>query len=150
MSTQAPQQAAPTEAAPTTGAAQPTVVPPTAVPAAPSAPASADFFGVSTYGEVIHNEELRALAILGGVQMVRTSVNWNNVEKTKGEDKWGGVDSTLGPLLDNNLTPLVLVLNNAEWAANSPCGPVNDLPAFEQFVRELAARYQGGPDLGHV
>jgi hypothetical protein len=114
------------------------------VPAAPSAPASADFFGVSTNGEVIHNEELRALAILGGVQMVRTSVNWNDIEKTKGEYKWGGADGTLGPLLDNNLTPLVLVLNNAEWASNSPCGPVNDLPAFGVADQLINRRRRAG------
>jgi hypothetical protein len=39
------------------------------------------------------------------------------------------------------MVPLVLIMQNAEWAANTPCGPVNDLPAFEEFVGALARRY---------
>lgn len=137
-------QATPTDVpqttAPATGApAQPTQPPqPTA---APSGNAPTNFFGVNTNGEILYNEQVRSLAILGGVQMVRTSVDWGNIEPEPGKYSWGGPDGTLKPLVDNNLTPLVLILNNAKWAADTPCGPVRDLLAFDKFMRSLAGRY---------
>lgn len=115
-----------------TAAAAPTT-PPVFVPDA--------FFGVSTTGEVTYDPLARDLAIKAGAQMVRTSVHWSSVEKTKGNYDWSSSDSALNLLLDNNLVPLVLIFDNPAWAANTPCGPVNDLEAFVQFVHSLAARY---------
>ena len=144
---------APTEVPPTN--APPAAVP-TDAPAAAAAPPE-NFFGVSTNGEILYNDQLRALAIVGGVQLVRTSVSWDAIEKNKGEYNWKGSDATLKPLFDNNLAPLVMILTNADWASNSPCGPVNDLPAFDQFIRQLATHYPqvrywvlyNEPDNGH-
>jgi hypothetical protein len=73
--------------------------------------------------------------------MVRSSVDWRSIEKTPGENSRGGADGLFKPLADNNFAPLILIMNNPEWAANSPCGPVNDLLAFERFIGALAARY---------
>ncbi len=130
----------PTEPPASTEPPPPTEAPSPTVP--PAVPASPDFFGASTYGEIIHNDQVRALAIVAGVRMVRTSVDWANIEKNKGEFKWGGADGALKPLLENNLVPLVLILNNPEWASNTPCGPVNDLLAFDEFMRALVGRYR--------
>lgn len=141
--TTAPTAQAPTAIAPTE-ISQPTAVPspaPTQVPAPPQARAPEAFFGVNTNGEILYNEQARALAILAGVQMVRTSIGWGNVERNKGEYKWVGADNTIKALVDNHFTPLVLILENPTWASNSPCGPVNDLPAFDQFLRRAVARY---------
>lgn len=127
---------------------EPTDVPPTALPA-PVEPTVAptaftvpdDFFGVNTNGEILFNDQARALAILGGVQMVRESVEWDAVERTQGEYTWNSLDSMFKTLLSNNLAPLVMILNNPKWVATSPCGPVDDLVSFDKFVRTLVARY---------
>jgi hypothetical protein len=145
--TEAPTVAAvPTEVS--TIPAEPTIAP-TEVPAAPvpttapaaAAPAQEHFFGASTYGEILYNDEVRALATLGGVQMVRTSVSWANVEPTKGTYNWDSLDGTVRVLTENNFEPLVLILENPDWAANTKCGPVQDLAGFEAFLRELGTRY---------
>lgn len=124
-------------------AVPPTAVPPTVAPptAAPAAQAPVNFFGASTNGEIIYNDQARALAVLAGVQLVRTSVSWRNVEKVKGTYDWGPTDNLLNALQENNFEPLVLIMNNAEWASNTPCGPVNDLEGFEAFMRALGTRY---------
>ncbi len=142
---QAPTVQAPTDPPSTTEptAESPTAVPPTAVPptAVPAAAPPVNFFGVSTNGELVYNEQARALATLVGVQLVRTSVSWRNVEKVKGTYEWGSTDNLLNTMSEHNFEPLVLILNNAEWASNTSCGPVNDLEGFEAFLRALGTRY---------
>ncbi len=126
--------------------AVPTVPVPTEVPQAP-APAAVtapvNYFGVSTNGEIFYNDEVRALATLAGVQMVRTSVSWADIEATKGSYNWSGADHLYKVLTENNLQPLMLIMKNPSWAANTHCGPVQDLLAFDAFVRELGTRYPG-------
>lgn len=136
--TVAPAQAGATENAPPP---PPTQAPATAVPAAPGSQAPVNYFGASTNGEVIYNEQARALATLAGVQVVRTSVTWANIEKVKGTYDWSSSDNMFKLLTEHNFEPLVLILNNPEWASNTLCGPVNDLEGFEAFVRELGTRY---------
>jgi hypothetical protein len=144
--TQSAQTGAPTDA-PTqipTVAGATLAPPPTAMPAPTQTPMTAaptNYFGISTNGEVITDDQVRALAILGGAQMVRTSVGWNQVEPTKDKYNWNWSDHAVRTLTDNHFEPLVLILDNPAWAATTKCGPVTDLLAFDQFVRKLAARY---------
>lgn len=133
-------------AAPT---AEPTIAPtniPTAEPTATPVPApslaDAGFFGISTNGEVNAKENVRALAILSGARMVRTSVTWQQVEPTPGKFDWRWPDTGFRLLTDNHFEPLVLIMDNAKWGASTKCGPVTDLVAYAQFLRELAARNQ--------
>ncbi len=136
-----PTTAPPPTAPPASETPAPTGVPaPTEAPAAnPPAPAvpPSHYFGASTNGEILYDEKVRALATLAGVQMVRTSAEWASIEKVKGEYDWGGLRATLKTLVENNFAPLVLILENPDWAATTHCGPVNDLAAFDRFVREL-------------
>src|SRR5581483_9162975 len=94
-----------------------------------------DYFGVNSNGEIIYDQQVRALAIVAGVQMVRSSVSWSAIEAKKGKYSWDYFDHEAKTLLENHFTPLFMITNNPPWAANSDCGPGNDLPAFEQFVR---------------
>ncbi|MCC7162360.1 MAG: hypothetical protein IT331_07695 [Anaerolineae bacterium] len=119
-------------------ASVPTAVPPTDVPAAQ---APVNYFGASTYGEIMYNETARALATLAGVQVVRTSVTWGDIEKTRGSFDWDATDHMINTLTEHNFEPLTLILDNPGWASNTLCGPVNDLEGFETFVRELFTRY---------
>lgn len=123
-----------------TAEASPTQVPPTQAPPAVVGVPS-DYFGVNTDGEIYNAAEVRALATVAGVQMVRTSVYWSSVEKKQGTFSWNSFDGTIKTLTENNFAPLVLIMNNPDWAANSPCGPVNDLAAFDSFMHTLVARY---------
>ncbi len=125
---------------------EPTAAPPTAQPVEqPTEPAAAtaqdDFFGVNTNGEILYNDKARALAILGGVQTVRISAEWDGIERKQGEYNWDGTDGVFKTLLSNNLAPLVMILDNPKWVASSQCGPVDDLPSFDRFVRALVGRY---------
>ncbi|HZQ05332.1 MAG TPA: hypothetical protein VFD70_02045, partial [Anaerolineae bacterium] len=128
-------------------ASSPTAQPPAATQSAGpisspgGASAPTDYFGANSNGEIIYNEQARALATVAGVQMVRTSVSWNAIEENKGKYRWDYFDQESKTLLDNHFVPLLMIMHNPKWAANSDCGPVNDLPAFEQFIRTLAQRY---------
>ena len=119
------------------------LLPPTEMPAPTqnAARVPSAYFGANTNGEVITNDQIRALAILGGVQMVRTSVTWKQVEGTAGKYNWSWPDKGFKTLSDNHLEPYVLILENADWAATTKCGPVQDLLAYDKFLRALAARY---------
>lgn len=147
---------APTE--PVLTVASETAAPPsTAAPAASQSMPLADYFGISTNGEVINKDQVRALAILSGAQMVRTSVTWDQVQPNPDEYNWNYPDGAFHILTDNNMEPLVLIMDNAAWGASTKCGPVSDLVAYEQFLRKLAARYPNvkywglynEPDNGH-
>lgn len=124
--------------APTDVAAATQSVPPTT---APASAAPEDYFGANTTGEIVNNQQVRALATLAGVQMVRVGIAWNGIENTKGTYKWDYPDSMFKTLTGNNFVPLVLILGNPAWAASSECGPVNDLLGLEEFIHTLAARY---------
>ena len=80
-----------------------------------------NYFGASTNGELLYNDQLTALAIGAGVQMVRTSVSWNAVEKSKGSYEWGSYDNAFNLLSSNHFDPLVLILYNPASAANTLC-----------------------------
>lgn len=126
-----------------TSAPEATAPPPTAVPptSAPLAQPPKNYFGASTNGEILNDDQVRSLAILAGVQMVRTSILWKGVEKARGSYNWDYPDDAFNRLVTNHFEPLVLILDNPDWAAKTICGPVDDLPAFEAFLSKLAARY---------
>ncbi len=134
----APASASPTAPAP--APASPTA--PAPAPASPTAaPSPSAYFGISSNGEVAENAAIRALVLASGAQMVRTSVAWRQIEPTPGQYDWSSADRALQPLTANRLQPLVLIMNNASWSASTLCGPVADLDAYAQFLRQLAARY---------
>ncbi len=138
-STAAPTQPPSTERSPQRSPAAPTQPLPSPTNPVPSAPTN--YFGVNTNGEILYNDQVRALATVGGVQMVRLSIYWRTIEKTPGAYTWGSSDGLVKTLTENNFAPLVLIEKNPEWAANTPCGPVSDLLALERFIRALVARY---------
>ena len=131
--------AVPTQVVPTDTSA-PSASPPTTALAPPQA-TLADYFGISTNGEVIFDDRVRPLAILSGAQLVRTSVTWQQVEPTPGKYDWSYPDKAFQILTDNNLEPFVLIMDNSNWGATTKCGPVSDLLAYDRFLRALAARY---------
>lgn len=141
VSSPTPALPAPTPSAAATSEAPTATVAATEIPAPALAPPPADFFGVNTNGEILHNEQARALAVVGGVRMVRVAIDWRGIERTQGKYNWGNADAVVKPLLENNFAPYIMIFTNPDWAATTECGPVNDLLAFDQFLRALVARY---------
>jgi hypothetical protein len=86
-----------------------------------------------------------------GVRWVRTSIAWSSVEPfdldltNPANGNWP--DSWFQALVDTyGFTPEVIVWKNPSWAASTTCGPIDQLSEFAQFVRALAARYDGDGD----
>lgn len=125
--------------APTSLTPSPIASPPLA--ASPANPPPQNYFGINTEGEVVNHEMLRPLAAASGAQMMRFIVEWSALEKTAGEYSWESADQVINALTENHFEPLILIMNNPAWAANSTCGPVKDLVAYDRFLRALATRY---------
>ena len=90
--------------------------------------------------------------LLGAPEMVAVgsrwlSVNllWSDVEKTKGQYNWSVPDAAFTKAAQQGLQVIVTVTANPNWAATTTCGPVQDLPAFVEFVRRAVARYSVPP-----
>lgn len=132
--------ASPTAAATAPGAPTATVASSVQPTAAPDA-MPVFYFGASQFGEITRDENIRALATLAGVQLVRTSVYWNQIQRAPDKYDWSTTDKAFEALGENNFVPLAMILENPQWAANAHCGPVNDPLALDRFLRQLAARY---------
>jgi len=135
-STPASTTVAATAPAVSTATAQPSPQP-TARPA--SAPVF--YFGASHFGEIARDEKIRALAKDAGVRMTRTSVYWYRIEPAPDQYDWSSTDQAFKTLGENNFALLGMILDNPQWAASTPCGPVKDPLVLDRFLRRLVARY---------
>lgn len=111
-------------------------------------PASGSLFGVGDTSEfaLAYSPQGMNLAITGGVSALRTSVVWSTIEPVKTSPEhfdWALADGILVPLTNLGFSPLVLILGNPSWAANTPCGPLYDPNDIVAFTRALGARYPG-------
>jgi hypothetical protein len=88
-----------------------------------------------------------------GVPWVGTSIAWSSVEPSDldltnpANGNWP--DGWFQTLVNTyGFTPVVTIWKNPNWAASTPCGPIDrtSLSEFAQFVRALAARYDGDGD----
>jgi len=86
-----------------------------------------------------------------GVRWARTSIAWSSVEPSNldltnpANGNWP--DSWFQTLVNTyGFTLEVIIWKNPSWAASTTCGPINQLSEFAQFVRALAARYDGDGD----
>ena len=105
-------------------------------------------FGISLTNE--HKSHPELVAGLGA-SWARTSVWWDRTEPantTPDNYDWTEPDKDFIALEQLGLTPIVLVLQNPDWAATTSCGPI-DLVSLEEvaeFVAALAERYDGDED----
>jgi hypothetical protein len=80
-------------------------------------------------------------------------VRWAAVEPTPGARNWaalGRTDAEIQLLVNQGLTPIVVVRATPRWAQQIPgsaCGPIKPeaLDAYAAFMRELVARYSQPP-----
>ncbi len=79
-----------------------------------------------------------------GLEVVRVTLRWDQIEVEPGEFRWGRADRLLRALDGRGLAPLVTIWGTPDWA-NSGQGP-NVAPDigddFEGFAREAASRYR--------
>ena len=78
-----------------------------------------------------------------GLEVVRVTVNWYDVERAPGSYSWRRTDALLNALNSRGLDPVVTLWGTPGWA-NEGQAP-NRLPAqasdFANFARTIAARY---------
>ena len=93
-----------------------------------------------------------AASIMGRAcaRWTRTWINWQHIEPTLTEPPtyhWQTVDAMLLSARQAGLEPIFLLGGNAEWAADSFCGPLRPEAeaAFQRFLRDAVARYSVVP-----
>jgi hypothetical protein len=79
-----------------------------------------------------------------GLDAVRVTLRWDQIETTPGSFRWGRADRLLRALRAGKLDPVVTLLGTPGWA-NGEAGP-NVAPSsgvdFASFAREAALRYR--------
>ena len=79
-----------------------------------------------------------------GLDAVRLTIRWDQVEPAPGDYRWGRADRLLGALEDRGLDPVVTLWCTPAWA-NGGAGPnvaPTDGAAFATFTRAAALRYR--------
>jgi hypothetical protein len=91
-----------------------------------------------------------------GARFVRTTLNWNEIEKKPGQYDWTAADRTMKALKAAGMTPLLIVSNAPFPGVYTPgaaiCGPLTPagLAGFEAFLKAAMFRYGANgtiPDL---
>lgn len=119
--------------------------------ARPSADESVtSIFGVHDSGVVGKTDGNTALGRATGSTLIRVAVSWDQFEPTNRtpEKYLWYMDDYFKRLLDAGFRPVVMILNNPKWAANTNCGPIdttdpNIVGEYSQFMNALAGHYSG-------
>ena len=121
------------------------VVPASAPPRAAAAPSFR--FGIQDdawleFGSGSIDQRVATLARLG-VDVVRVTLHWQEIEPTQGEYEWGRDDALLRSLRAHGLTPLVTIWGTPAWAngSRSPNWAPLRSDAMAEFARAAAERY---------
>jgi hypothetical protein len=95
-----------------------------------------------SYGPTTLSERLDRVDALGA-DVVRVTVDWNEVEPRRGAESWGRYDELLNGLHERGIAPLVTLWGTPRWA-NGGRGP-NWAPTskstFAGFARRAAQRF---------
>lgn len=102
--------------------------------------------GVDDGDAVAGDAAALTLAVGSGASWVRVLVHWYLLEPTQGAYDFSSSDAAINDLVNAGLAPLVVLVDNPSWAANTFCGPVdtNDparVQALANMMGALAARY---------
>ena len=99
------------------------------------------------YGIQAHmpgNENGVANAIVGmGFGWVKQQVEWREVEPSKGNFSWGGLDEVVAVANAKGIRVMFSVLRSPAWASAHPDSPPLNFNDYGDFVGALAARYKG-------
>ena len=122
------------------------VVPASAPPQAAAAPGFK--FGIQDdawlgFGPGTVEERVAELQRLG-VDVVRVTIEWHQVETARGQYDWEQEDALLNALRHRGLTPLVTIWGTPAWAngGKAPNWAPRDATAMTEFARAAAQRYR--------
>ena len=78
-----------------------------------------------------------------GVDLVRFTIHWNEVEKVRGKRNWGNADAVLEGLNDRGIAPVVTLYGSPRWAngGRAPNWAPRSGSTFAAFAAAAATRY---------
>ncbi|MDO9066516.1 MAG: cellulase family glycosylhydrolase, partial [Chloroflexota bacterium] len=137
--------ATPTPTPKPTATPVPVVVAPTAAPAPAPATVNNPGFGYGVQAHMLGNDKNRvANSIVGmGFGWVKQQVEWRDVEPSKGNYNWGGLDEVVAVANSKGIRVMFSVLRSPPWASGHADSPPRNFNDFGDFVGALAARYKG-------
>jgi hypothetical protein len=94
------------------------------------------------YGPGTLDERIAELDRIG-VDLVRFTINWNEVEKVRGKRAWGSADAVLVGLRDHGIAPVVTLYGAPRWAnlGRAPSWAPTSGSTFAAFASAAAKRY---------
>jgi hypothetical protein len=105
-------------------------------------------FGAQVYGNTGHGSANLTNIRTSGATWVRVPIGWSTVEpvnRPPSQFNWSTADAQLAGANDGCVNLIVTIDDAPEWAASGPRAPIypSALSEFQQFVTELAERYDG-------
>jgi VCBS repeat-containing protein/YVTN family beta-propeller protein len=91
----------------------------------------------------------KSMALLkgAGIDTIRILMPWGGVEKNEGTYDWSATDRMINSANANGIKVLAVINSTPDWAATPDQPPLAgapvDLDAFNDFVTQVATRYQG-------
>ena len=94
------------------------------------------------YGPGTLDERVETLDGMG-VELVRFTLNWHEVERTRGKREWGSADAVLEALREHGIAPVVTLYGSPRWAngGRSPNWAPTSGSTFAAFAATAARRY---------
>ena len=94
------------------------------------------------YGPGTLDERIAELDRIG-VELVRFTVNWHEVEKVRGKRSWGSADAVLEGLREHGIAPVVTLYGAPRWAngGRAPSWAPTSGSTFAAFASAAAKRY---------
>ncbi|MGZ8740373.1 MAG: hypothetical protein ACXWZ8_07240 [Gaiellaceae bacterium] len=94
------------------------------------------------YGAGTLDERVETLDTMG-VELVRFTVNWHQVERVRGKRDWGSADAVLQALRRHGIVPVVTLYGTPRWAngGRSPNWAPTSGSTFAAFATAAAKRY---------
>ena len=94
------------------------------------------------YGPGTLDERIAELDRIG-VDLVRFTINWHQVEKVRGKRNWGSADAVLEGLSEHGISPVVTLYGAPRWAngGRAPNWAPKSGATFAAFAAAAANRY---------
>ena len=94
------------------------------------------------YGPGTLDERIAELDRIG-VELVRFTINWHEVEQVRGQRSWGSADAVLEGLRDHGIAPVVTLYGAPRWAnrGRAPSWAPTSGSTFAAFASAAAKRY---------
>lgn len=107
------------------------------------------FYGIQ-FRDILPQQDLLGPAEEAGAQLIRVNLRWAEVEPANTDPPsyhWEKYDALFGAMAQAGFVIMVTIRDNPSWAATSPCGPIDKVPAqrMASFLQAAVARYSTAP-----